>query len=148
MQACPVPNLIDIQRRFEDRRTIAPRDFSTVTKCIAKSDLKRPNSAGRLLHCVSSSPLSDDMISDDAYRTSTQYRLFSFPSRDSLLSQRTKTNAHSRSLVPSQTPYLTVQEEVELVDYYIDKLWGIVNIFKLSSHVKVATPLSPSACFK
>jgi hypothetical protein len=78
------------------------------------------------------------MISDEPYRTSTQYRLFSFPSQASLLSQRTKANARSRALLPADASYLTLHEEVELVDYYIDKLWGIVNIFNLPSHVKVS----------
>jgi hypothetical protein len=86
------------------------------------------------------------MISDEPYRTSTQYRLFSFPSQAALLSQRTKTNAQSRSLLPPEASYLTVQEELELVDYYIDKLWGIVNIFKLPSHVKVP-PISAKYAF-
>lgn len=77
------------------------------------------------------------MISDDPYRTSTQYRLFSFPSLTSLQTQRTKTNAQSRSQLPPETPYLTIDEEIELVDYYVSKLWDFCRLFKLPSHVKV-----------
>ena len=77
------------------------------------------------------------MISDDQYRTSTQYRLFSFPSAQALLAKRTKTNAHSRAQLPDETVYLTVEEEVELVDYYVGKLWDLCRLFKVPSHVKV-----------
>ena len=77
------------------------------------------------------------MISDEPYRTSTQYRLFSYSSPDELLAQRTKTNTHSRSQLPPEASYLTVSEEIELVDYYVSKLWGFCRLFKVPSHVKV-----------
>ena len=81
------------------------------------------------------------MISDDQYRTSTQYRFFSFPSPQVLLAKRTKTNAHSRSQLPQEIVYLTVDEEVELVDYYVGRLWDFCRLFKVPSHVKVFIPL-------
>ena len=80
-----------------------------------------------------------EMISDDQYRTSTQYRFFSFASSEALLAKRTKTNAHSHAQLPQETVYLTVDEEVELVDYYVGKLWDLCRLFKVPSHVKVHT---------
>ena len=80
------------------------------------------------------------MISDDPFRTSTQYRLFSYPSERELLAQRTKTNAHSRTQLPADAPYLTVTEEIELIDYYVSKLWDLCRLFRVLSHVKVLPP--------
>lgn len=79
------------------------------------------------------------MISDDPYRTSTQYRLFSFASPEDLLAQRTRTNTQSTSQLPpdSATSYLTVTEEIELIDFYVGKLWDLCRLFKVPSHVKV-----------
>ena len=82
------------------------------------------------------------MISDDVYRTSTQYRFFSYASPQDLLNQRTKSNAHSRSQLPPDSTYLTVTEEIELIDYYVSKLWDLCRLFKVPSHVKVEPPPS------
>lgn len=77
------------------------------------------------------------MISDDAYRTSTQYRLFSYASPQDLLAQRTTTTAQYRSQLPPDSPYLTISEEIELIDYYVSKLWDLCRLFKVPSHVRV-----------
>ena len=77
------------------------------------------------------------MISDDPYRTSTQYRLFSYPSPQDLLAQRTKTNVLPLSQLPADSTYLSVAEEIELVDYYVGRLWDLCRLFKVPSHVKV-----------
>src|SRR5271154_3719410 len=83
------------------------------------------------------------MISDDPYRTSTQYRLFSYPSKEDLLAQRTKTNAQSRAQLPSDATYLSVTEETELIDYYVSRLWDLCRLFRVPSHVRVLPPLPP-----
>jgi cyclin H len=82
------------------------------------------------------------MISDDPYRASTQYRLFSYPSPQDLLTQRTKTNGQSLSQLPTDSTYLSVTEEVELVDYYVDRLWDLCRLFQVPSHVRVSSTLS------
>ena len=82
------------------------------------------------------------MISDEAYRSSTQYRHFSFPSKEKLHAQRAKANAHARSQLPPETSYLTVEEEVELVDHYVTKLWELSGHFRAPSSVRVP-PASP-----
>ena len=81
------------------------------------------------------------MISDEPYRTSTQYRFFSYASPHELLEQRTKTNEQSRSQLPLGIEYLTISEEIELVDWYVGRLWDLCRHFKVPSHVKVAHPL-------
>jgi hypothetical protein len=83
------------------------------------------------------------MISDDPYRTSTQYRLFSYASKEDLLAQRTKTNAQSRAQLPSDATYLSVTEETELIDYYVSRLWDLCRLFRVPSHVRVLAPLPP-----
>lgn len=86
------------------------------------------------------------MISDEAYRSSTQYRHFSFPSKEKLYAQRAKANANARSQLPQETSYLTVDEEVELVDHYVTKLWDLCRHFKTPSYVRVFSSLCcPSA---
>src|SRR5271167_2860253 len=80
------------------------------------------------------------MISDDPYRTSSQYRLFSYPSQEDLLAQRSQTNTQSRSQLPPESIYLTVTEEIELIDFYVGKLWHLCRLFKVPSHVKVSHP--------
>jgi hypothetical protein len=77
------------------------------------------------------------MISDTPYRTSTQYRFFSYASADDLLSQRTKANSASRDQLPPETDSLSVTEEIELVNYYVSRLWDFCRLFKVPSHVKV-----------
>src|SRR5436190_18397772 len=81
------------------------------------------------------------MISDEPYRTSTQYRLFSYASPKDLFAQRSKANSHSRSQLSPDSTYLTVSEEIELIDYYVSKLWDLCRLFKVPSHVKVLLPL-------
>lgn len=78
------------------------------------------------------------MISDDPYRTSTQYRFFSYASKDDLLAQRTRTNAHSRAQLPADATYLTVTEEIDLIDYYVSRLWDLCRLFGVPSHVRVS----------
>ena len=77
------------------------------------------------------------MISDVPYRTSTQYRLFSYPSREALLSQRSQNTQKSAAQLPSGTVYLTAEEEQELVDFYVGRLWNFCGLFKVPSNVKV-----------
>ena len=84
------------------------------------------------------------MISDDSYRTSTQYKLFSYPSKQDLLVQRTKTNEQSRAQLSSDTTYLTVTEETELIDYYVSRLWDLCRLFRVPSHVRVPPQTPPT----
>jgi hypothetical protein len=77
------------------------------------------------------------MISDEAYRSSTQYRHFSFPSKEKLRAQREKANAQIASQLPPGTVYLTVDEEAELVDHYITKLWELSHHFRAASSLRV-----------
>ena len=87
------------------------------------------------------------MISDDPYRTSTQYRFFAFASAEDLLAQRTRANSQSRSQLPPDAVYLTVTEEIELIDFYVGKLWDLCRLFKVPSHVKVSFALHISLTF-
>ena len=81
------------------------------------------------------------MLSDDLYRVSTQYRRFSYASQEDLLRQRAETNAQSRAQLPPETDYLSVTEEIELVDYFVSKLWELCRLFRVPSHVKVRSLL-------
>jgi hypothetical protein len=77
------------------------------------------------------------MISDEAYRSSTQYRHFSFPSKEKLRAQREKANAEIASQLPPGTVYLTVDEEAALVDHYVTKLWELSHHFRAASSLRV-----------
>jgi hypothetical protein len=85
------------------------------------------------------------MISDEAYRSSTQYRNFSFPSKEKLRAQRAKANADAASRLPPGTSYLTVEEEVELVDHYVTKLWELSHRFRAPSSLRVPPSHPPCA---
>src|SRR5579862_357084 len=80
------------------------------------------------------------MISDVPYRTSTQYRLFSFPSKESLHLHRSQNTQKSAAQLPPGTNYLTTEEESEIVDFYVGRLWNFCGLFKVSSNVKVNNP--------
>jgi predicted protein tyrosine phosphatase len=75
------------------------------------------------------------MLSDEVYRTCSQYRLFSFASEE-VLGEHRKKNTENAGRV-GDVDYLTPQEAVELVDYYVSKLWDFCHLFKVSSQVKV-----------
>jgi len=81
------------------------------------------------------------MISDEAYRSSTQYRHFSFPSKEELNAQRARANASAQSQLPPEISYLTVDEDIELVDHYVTKLWELCRHFRAKSSVRVPSPL-------
>src|SRR5271169_4598854 len=86
------------------------------------------------------------MLSDAVYRTSSQYRLFSFPSPEALSTHRQRNilkSAKQLSGSDSSVEYLTSDEEIELVDYYVSKLWDFCRLFKVSSQIKVSTPACP-----
>ena len=85
------------------------------------------------------------MISDEPYRTSSQYKKFSYPSKEALYEQRAQNTRKSAAQLSSAsgsggsvtTAYLTTEEEAELVDFYIGRLWNFCGLFKVSSNVKV-----------
>ena len=77
------------------------------------------------------------MISDEAYRSSTQYRHFSFPSKEKLNAQRARANANAQSRLPPEISYLTVDEDIELIDHYVTKLWELCRHFRAKSAVRV-----------
>jgi hypothetical protein len=70
-----------------------------------------------------------------------QYQHFSFPSKEKLHAQRTKANANAQSQLPLETRYLTVEEEVELVDHYVARLWDLCRHFRAPSYVRVPSLL-------
>ena len=119
--------------------------------------------------CEMTQPLSED----DIYRTSTQYRLWSF-SPESLAAVRTKThelalerarryagqrlaedddgsttNGHGNSMTSSAKNgehilYLTVEEEARLVQRYCDQVRSTSDHFKWPVNVKVYASQAPS----
>ena len=94
------------------------------------------------------------MTEDDIYRTSTQYRLWSF-TREALASLRSSTNASAadgvRAAIKSQlaegndTPpdapkeidCLTVEEEQKLVGFYCVKAMQFADFCEFPTNVKV-----------
>ena len=93
------------------------------------------------------------LTEDDIYRTSTQYRLWSF-TRESLASLRSTTNllatesvraAIKSSLISSrvddapekEVDYLTVEEEQKLVGFYCVKAMQFADFCEFPTNVKV-----------
>ncbi|KAF1346847.1 cyclin-like protein [Delphinella strobiligena] len=81
------------------------------------------------------------LIEDDVYRTSTQYRLWSF-SPEALASLRHNTHSaaieRAKQYLPNSDPsiFLTLDEEVRLTQRYCDTISSTVAHLKWPSHVK------------
>ena len=101
------------------------------------------------------------MTEDEIYRTSTQYRLWSF-TEESLVSLRSTTNSLAATRVRAaiqrshsnneegdrstegedeQTDYLTVEEEQKLVGFYCVKAMDFADFCDFPTNVKVGCQL-------
>ena len=100
------------------------------------------------------------LTEDDLYRSSTQYRLWSF-TRESLASLRSTTNAtaaagvkaaiknrnsqeasaHHNGSTQAEVECLTVEEETKLVEYYCLQTMQLADFSNLSTNVKVLSSL-------
>ena len=129
---------------------------------LLKTKLTPPLKAN-YLHPSSSFDMPHALSEDDIYRTSTQYRLWSF-SPESLASLRKKThdlaiergrryvgqngvgngevNGHSDG---DQIEFLTEEEELRLVQRYCDQIRSTSDHFKWPINVKVHISSNPSS---
>jgi hypothetical protein len=115
-------------------------------------------------HTTSSALNTANMDEDDIYRTSTQYRLWSFTT-DTLESMRATTNALAAQRVRdavhrvhmqkngangAQIPEvdtLTAEEELKLVGYYCQKAMELADICEFPTNVKVPSPHHPPSFY-